>query len=789
MKNLKLWGSWLCACFLLTTAMSAQKKITGQILHSSSKQPIEYATVSVFSLDSVLVDGTVTDANGQFLLSLKKGNYNLQSGFLGFVTDSRTLEVTGNKNLGIIELAEDGLALKEVEVVAEQSQMTMQLDKKVFNVGKDLLSQGGSANEILENVPSVTVSAEGTVSLRGNSGVTILVNGRPSTLAANNSLENIPANSIEKVEVITNPSARYEASGNAGIINIILKKNQAGGLNGTLNLTAGIPSDYRPNFSFNYRKNKINLFGNVGFKYANYKGRGILNRASTIRDYTVDQTYKQDRNDLGGFGFAGFDYFIDDKNTITFSYSNYSVVNDDQTVMDIIYNKDNPQTATENQQILDYREPESYNKIDLNYTKTFDQKGKKLSISFQNDFWFNDETEETIINEIKPTETNLLTLYTNTDESSTDYLLQTDYVTPIGKNGTLEIGLRGETRIISSDYIAQSLVNNEWEVYKGLENRLDYYERIGAAYIQYGQKFEKFSYLLGLRNEYTYVKIDETIENNIDPKKYNQLFPTINLGYNFSKQTSTSLNFSRRIRRPSFWQLNPFGGLNNPNTIFSGNSDMNPAYTSRAELSLLQRWKKLNISSSIYYSVTTDYFDFYTTTDEDATVINYPVNLEESQDYGLEISTQFRPNKWFSLSTEFNFFGYSAKGQYLEQVFDNNNSSWRTRTRLQIRLPKEITFQSSTNYSAVYQDAFIERPDQWSMDIGLGKRMMNKKLNVNFNIRNIFDSRVRNGTSTFPTFTQYEEQAWNTRQYRLSLSYRFNKGGEKGARRERGSIR
>ncbi|MEM8528696.1 MAG: TonB-dependent receptor [Bacteroidota bacterium] len=791
MKYLCLLGVLLFVSAFTTTPMFANFQIQGQIFAEEGKQALEYATVSAFQ-DSTLVDGTITDETGIFKLNLETGKYRLRIEFIGYANKEMPIVVNQNLDLGSITLSSDNVNLNAVEVTAEQSEYNLRLDKKVFNVGKDLLSRGGSVTDILDNVPSVTVEPSGTVSLRGNSGVTILIDGKPSALTQNDALSTIPASSIDRVEVITNPSARYESAGNAGIINIVLKKDRKVGFNGRASISAGIPADSRPVFSFNYRSGKLNFFGNLGARYANFIGRSDSRRVRTLDGISSSFTTNEDqnRNDKAAFGFVGMDYLINDENTLTGSYSNYSVVNTDQSRINFLYRDAEGDLTEEWKQIFDYREPESYNQLDLTYTRRFtNDESKRWTLTFQHDFWFNDETEKTQIDEVFPNELEQLNLRTNTIESSKDYLLQTDYQTGIGDNGTFEIGLRAETRVIKSDFIAENREDEEWKVFRGFDNELDYYERIGGAYVQYGQRFEKLSYLLGLRTEYTFIKIDLLDELGDVNKEYTRLFPTANVSYQFSDATSTQLSYSRRIRRPQFWQLNPFAGFSNPTEIFQGNPDIDPAYTHRVEWNAVQNWEKVSFNPAVYYSATEDYFGFYFEQQTDGLVTQMPVNLALEQNYGAEIIASYRPNEALSFNGEINWFGFTQEGQFADQNFDFSSSTWSSRLTARYRFLSTFSAQARWNYQAAYEDAVTERKAIQYADFALSKSFFDEKLTATFNVRNAFDSRWYRSITSLPDVTQADNRAWNVRRFSVDLTYQFQQGESGRLRRARGSIR
>ncbi len=791
MRLLFLLVALAIASALPARSVSVKHLLRGKIVTAETDQPLEYATVSAYTQDSTLVEGTITNAEGFFTLRLTSGAYRLHIEYIGFTTREIPVTVDQDIDLGTLSLGSDAVALDAVEVTAQKSQLNLQLDKKVFNVGQDLLSRSGSATDVLDNVPSVSVEPDGTISLRGNSGVKILINGRPSSIADNNALSSLPAASIERIEVITNPSARYESAGNAGIINIVLKANREFGFNGTATVTGGYPADYQPVFNFNLRKNKVNFFGNLGAKYADYKGRGNSSRTNFLEGIPafIEQSYQQDRNDVAGFGFVGVDYFINEQQTITASYSNYSVVNEDQTTLQIDYLDRDRVPEQQWLQTLDYREPESYNQLDLAYTKTYDQEGKKLTINLQHDFWFNEETENIHIAATYPTPEDLLRLRTVTDESSKDYLLQSDYQTRLGEHGRFEAGIRGETRVIVSDYIAESLEDDEWAVYRELDNRLDYYERIGGAYVQYGQELGKFNYLLGLRTEYTLVRVENANQEDVISKTYTRLFPTANLSYQLAETASAQLSYSRRIRRPSFWQLNPFGGLSDPNELFVGNSDIDPAYTDRIEFNFLRSWEQLTLNPAVYFSRTLDYFATFIQQQPDGLVLRSPINLDRENNYGVEVTLTYRPTDWIDLYGEINYFGYSQQGLFADRDFAFSSDTWQGSTRLQLQSGTGWMFQGSFDYRARYRDAQINSKALYYASFALAKRLANDRLTITFNLFNAFDSREYRRTITQPTFTQFSANAWNVRRFKLDFTYRIQKGKKLPVRRVRGSIR
>ncbi len=763
-----------------TAPITKKYNLSGTLVDAQLKTPLEFATITILDSDDQVLTGTVTDVEGRFSLPLTNGSYKVKIEFLSFLPYETNVDLQKDTDLGTIALEPDAQQMETVEVRAEKSQMEFKLDKKVFNVGKDLTNQGGSVNDVLENLPSVTVESTGTVSLRGNSGVRILINGKPSVIAANNGLSQIPAQSVERIEVITNPSARYQASGTAGIINIILKRNRLQGLSGSVEGSVGYPADHSLTGNLAYKNEKYNLFGTLGGRYSNYRGAGSNFQTNTVDGelQTLDQINDQDRNDKAYNFYVGGDYYFNEENTLTTSFFRYALNNTDETRLN--YNFLTPSGSADSviRRTENYFEPQRYNQLEVSYTKTFkEQEGKKWTIDFQYDFWNDDEQENIRTEQFLPQALSLSEIRTRTLESSKDFLLQSDFVLPIGEKGSLEMGLRAESRIITSDFVVEEFLNEGWQPYRNIDNELDYTERIGGAYVQYGHNWEKWSVLLGLRSEYTDIEIRDVQESFTNQKDYLQFFPTLHLNRTFSENTKLQLSYSRRIRRPRFWQLNPFGGLTDNNAIFVGNPDLDPAYTNSLELGLLQNFEKWTFNPAVYFQRTSDFFQFYIepANNSDNAFITLPINLEQEDRYGIELSTSYNPAKWLQLSGDFNYYGFQQTGIYEERDFDFEDSSWFTRLSARLRFPAEFTFQARFNYQGENPDAQAITKPIYFADFALSKNLMGKKATLTLNVRNAFDTRRERRVITGDGFRLEQMEQWVGRRIRLAFQYRFNR--------------
>lgn len=758
-----------------TTINPKMVTIKGTIVDQNTHNPLDYATITIFDAKTKeIFSGDISDETGSFSLKVPTGKYDIKIEYLAyknFLLENK--DIQSDLDLATINMEPDKTVLQEVEVVAEKTTVEYQLDKKVFNVGKDLIAKGGSVNDILDNVPSVTVDAGGTVNLRGNSNVKILINGKPSVLTANSGLEQLPAETVEKVEVITNPSARYEASGTAGIINIILKKNKRSGFGGSLQLVTGFPANHRANINVNYKTQKINLFSNVGYRYANFHGAGEQYQTTEFNGITsiLDQTSSQKRNDDHYNIYFGGDYYINDKNTLTTSYYYNKVVNTDKTDYSYTFSDQNHETDSIISRIENYREPQRFNQLEIDHVKTFNKKGQKWTTNVQYDFWNDDENENITQQLTFPALGEFSTINTRDIESSKDLLIQSDFQSPISENAKLEAGVRGEIRRITSDYT----VHIDDVLQEAFDNLLHYDERIYGAYVQYANKKGKLNYLLGLRVEHSDIGISDQENQFNDLKQYTNFFPTAHFTYNFSQTFNTQLSYSRRINRPRFWQLNPFGGLSDFRNIFAGNPDLNPMYTNSFELGMLKRWNKVNLNPSVYYQRNQDFFQFITSYSPDGYFLMLPVNLDMENRLGVEISSTYSPAKWIRISAEVNYYTYEQSGQFEGTDYNTKDNAWSARINSRLRFPKGLSGQASFSYTGPNQSGQNYNKSQYWANLAVSKDFWNDKASITINAINIFDSRINREIVTGPGYNLESSRKRIGTRVAATFTYRFNR--------------
>lgn len=771
--------------------------IKGQVVDSETNAGLEFATISIFSKrDDKIVSGGITDEAGNFSFESRPGPMYAVVEFIAYKAQKiETLEInreSRSANLGIVKLQSDAAVLEEVEVTAEKSSMQLSLDRKIFNVGKDLANRGGTALDILDNVPSVTVDIDGGVELRGSANVRMLIDGKPSGIigvGGSNGLRTIPANLIERVEVITNPSAKYEAEGMSGIINIVLKKNQKSGFNGSIDLTAGFPLTAGIAANLNYRKDKFNFFLNYGLRYGENPGQGFRNQEFINSGDTLEisnQTREHLRSGLSNTVRFGADYYFTEKSVLTTSFQ-YKI-SEDNNFATLVY--DDFRINLDSQILNTVRsddEIEDEDKIEyaLSYTKKF----KERNHEFVADFRYQDNRETEFSNLVEryqtfqnQTDLDNLNQRSNNAEGERMYILQADYTKPFSKESKFEMGLRGSFRQITNDFIVEEFVSDDdiWVSLPEFTNDFIYDENIYAAYFIYGNKVNRISYQVGLRTEYTDVRTELVNTSEVNPRDYLNLFPSAHLGYELTEGNTVQISYSRRVRRPRFWDLNPFFTFSDQRNFFSGNPDLDPEFTDSYELGYMKIWEKGTLNSSLYYRIGKDIIQRQRTINQDGTTQTKPENLGSSEDYGLEINGNYRPNQKFQANANLNFFRSIIDG---EDFGSADTYTWSARGSSRFSLPKEIDGQITLNYRAPRETVQGRRLAITSVDLGFSKEILKRKGTLTLSVKDLLNSRKRRGFTDIENFFAEEEFQWRSRQVILGLNYRINQKKQRGGGR------
>lgn len=775
--------------------------VIGTIVDQDTQSPLEFATITIFaSKDSSLIGGGVTDLKGDFKIEVKPGTYWVKLEFIAYqaliVENVIVTKNTPEVDLGTIGLLPAAEVLAEVEVIAEKSTMQLALDKKIFNVGKDLANIGGSASDILDNVPSVSVDIEGNVSLRGSSAVRILVNGQPSTLVGlsnTDGLRQLPANLIERIEVITNPSARYEAEGMAGIINIVLKKERSKGLNGSFDVNVGYPDNYGTSLNLNYRRDKINFFTSYGLRYR--KNPGSSSRYQEFYGDTsttiIDQIGTRERGGWSNNIRLGTDIFFNKNNTLTstFTYSFSDENNNSETKFETYLNsKDNLQELS--RRFENELEDENELEYSLIYKKTFEQKDREFIVNLQ--YQESTEGENSTYREAffnsdgTPSNDADLNQRSNNDEGQKNWSLQLDYIHPISKDGKFETGLRGTLRDITNDYLVEELADGTWLNLENLSNNFIYNEDIYAAYAIFGNKINRFSYQLGLRLEHSEVLTELLQTNEVNDRSYTNLFPSAHVTYELAANNAIQLSYSRRLRRPRFWDLNPFFTFSNPKNLFAGNPNLNPEFTHSIELGHIKYWDKASFSSAIYYRHTDGVIERITRKVGIDSTETRPQNLATEDAMGLEFTFSADVKKWWKMDGDMNFYRSITDGESEGISLYADTYTWFARLNNRVTVAKNIDMQMRLNYRAPRETTQGKQKSYTTMDLGASKDIFKNKGTLTLSVRDVFNSRRRRSISFNEGFYQESSFQWRSRQITLSLNYRLNQNKKRGGRGDGG---
>ena len=787
----------------------AKVSLSGTVIDQETGQPLEYATITLKNNRRPdFLQGGITDAQGKFSVEIFPGKYAIAIEYISFETYTQDeMLIRNSQDLGTIELNIAVNSLEEVELVGEQTQVEIRLDKRIYNVGKDITVRGGSVADVLGNVPSVSVDVEGNVALRGNDNVRILINGKPSGLvglSGPQGLRQLPAESIEKVEVITSPSARYDAEGTGGILNIILKKQELQGLNGNFAFNGGIPETYRGTATLNWRTNKVNFFttNTLG------KNSSIGNSSTDNEYYNGDDpsTYlfersKTTRSRNALFSSLGMEYYIDDSSSITLSgfYRDNDGNNEGDNKIDEVDAQDRIITA--NQRLQDENELDRSYQLTGLYEKKFNDKGHELSATYQYEESNEDEVADIISQQLQPSFRLNDSEKVSTLESQKRILAQIDYVYPINENTQIELGYRGTFNTLETDYEVAFIQNGNAIIDENLSNLLIYKEFVNAAYAQFGQKKEAFSFLLGLRMEDSNIVIDQRTTNDYNNKRYTNWFPTVNLSWEFSERENITLGYARRIRRPRSRFLNPFPSRNSITNVFQGDPDLDPTFTGSFDLGYLKRMDKVTINSSVYYQQSTNNFTFISEdtgetailsgdpNDPDSEVVYVPVlrrgpiNLATNKRIGGEVNVAYTPSRKIRLNGNFNLFSSETIGTYKGIVLDAQNISWSSRLITSINFGKGLSWQNQLFLRGPRVTAQSKSKPFGGLSTAINKDVLKDKGTLSFRISDVFNTqRFRSETFT-ETFFSNSEFQWRQPSYIATFTYRLNQKKNQRGRR------
>ena len=773
--------------------------ITGQIVDSLSKESVEFANIALYrQRDSSLVTGTMTDAQGNFKLEkLAPGRFYLEVKFIGY--KSRKLSGiavsprTPQVNLGKVGILSSSQDIEAVVVTGEKRMLQHNLDKKVINVDKDIASQGGTALDVLQNVPSVDVDNDGNVSLRGSTNVNILIDGRPSNLT---SLDELPAQMIESVEVITNPSARYDPDGLSGIVNIVLKKKKERGYNGMVSLMAGTGDKYNGSLSLNVRQNKFNFFANYDFRKMRMDSYSNSNRITMLDKNTeIDSSSYlfQDQDGLRNGMFnnfrGGVDYSINSKTTLSFtgSFNVRGFDNDNSSISNSSNSYNSFISVADRKSVND--NSGIGQEYALNFKRTFDSPGQEWTA----DVFFSrmDGTNESEIYETinKNSAIGVVQERSNTDSWINTFTVQTDYVRPIGNGGRLEAGLKGTIRENDADYLYDTLniPLNQWNIDPTRSNRFVYNEQVYSVYGIYSNTFadNKFSYQIGVRVEDQVTNSDQrSTKEKVDTSRLN-FFPSMHLRWEPNQKNSFQVSYSRRVNRPNAFILNPFLNTSDKYNWSKGNPYLEPEFTSSVDFSYNLNYPKTKVSSSVFYRDTRNGFSRKVSVIDTVKTLSTYINLSHNESYGVEGVLTQTFTKWWRISANYSYFYTKLHGDVSRGA--DEGSAWTAKLTSFFTIGKNVDFQINGNYRSKVISAggsgrgfFMmggaqgETKEMYWIDLGARVNVLNNKGTITLRVSDIFKTQTHKSDTWDTNFTSYSESGRDSRVVFIGFSYRIN---------------
>ena len=754
--------------------------LTGTVVEKSSDNPLESAVVQVLSsVDSSVIDGATTDKKGRFLISdVPVGLYMIKISYIGYSTAIASNIEIGKDikevDVGTIKLEDKTEVTQEIEVTSDAPLITFEAGKKTYDAKRDLTSQSGNTLDLLRNIPSVEVDNDGNVSLRGAGNVKILIDGKPSALLSNGTqvLENIPASLVDKVEIINNPSAKYEAEGVSGIINIIMKQDQSLGYNGNVKVNGGTEDKYNITIGGSNKFGKLMLEVNYSYWKYSLPGRSELDRSNFTSSTNVNQELVWRYKGISHYGSVNADYEFDKKHTLTFVSNVFHYdrgLNANNTLN--FYDASNVNTSNLFSYNDDGKDGINFDGT-LTYIKSFDEKGRDFTTFINYSFRNENSLVKYEINDF----VNSISYQERESKYDFNFLnVQADYIHPINEGSKIETGIKMNSRFIVGDYHFKTLDNNmgTWMNDPARENDADYVDLISASYVNYSGQYKDFSYQAGVRGEHTY--LDFSILNGAE--KYNRdyfdIFPSVSLSQNLGQENQFLLSYSRRINRPNLFFLNPFIDYFDDFTKRSGNPYLNPEYIHSGELGYTRFLSFATLTLNGYFRNVRDVINFTSTVDTSGTTYLRPENAGKSNTFGSEFIVQGNLAKWWSLNGSFDYFQTNLYGNFLDSDFDKTYNAWNARLSSNVAIPEIADIQLSYLYFGEQQNAQGSFEPFQMLNLAIQKSFLDKKLVLALRINDLLNQqkfRMSNGGSDF---SQNIYQKTNSRIVFLALTYNF----------------
>ena len=743
--------------------------ISGKVIDQKSNESLPYVNIVIRDIAKKIITGGITDLDGKFKVkNIPEGISVLEIQFIGYKTYSKEINIKRGSfrlNLGTIPLSEDSAMLDEVEIRAEVSTVVQKIDRKVINVGKDLTAAGATASELLNNVQSVSVDSQtGALSLRGNSNVRVLVDGKPTNISTAQLLQQIPSSSIKSIELITNPSAKYNPEGMSGIVNIILNKKANIGFNGSLNtgITQATYTSYNGSLDMNYKTGKVNFYTNYG--YNNRKQNNFGNVTRTGANAST-QRFNFDNHNKSHLLKFGADIYINDKNTLSF-YTTQNFADNFGSGGTKVYD-------TNNNLLIDapFTSDSGDNKssvYNLNYKVDFDKKGHNL------------ELEATYSNSDAPEYAVRNTGTENIGNKRSNTLFNIDYTNPISKNGKLELG--AEVRINETE--------NKNENTNALNSSFKYDRKMYSAYINYGHKFNKITMQVGARLEQ--YNVDGLFNQDTKtPSPYTSdifsIYPSAFFTYTPSEKNQFQLSYSRRVDRPSIQQVNPIREWSTPLITSLGNPDLLPQFTNSFEVNYTRQIKGGSVTFGTFFRRVNDEISTILYKDPNDPTNTKQIKSDDNFDgnnrYGFEASSNYKVANWWRVNASLDFYSQTLKGIVANSQTEVTNNAFNVRVSNSFNATKNLRIQLFGMYRGANKTLQFNASEMWMVASGASYRVLKGKGNVTFRVNDIFNTARFKFNSTTP-FTQTGQFQGDNQSVFLGFNYRFG-GGKNRAKSRR----
>jgi outer membrane receptor protein involved in Fe transport len=763
--------------------------IFGKIIDQSNHNPVEFATIAVFKVeDSLIVNGAIANIEGEFEVEdIPLGNYYVEIDFIGYtkkiINHISISEKNSEFDIGTIQLESFAKNMDEFNVVDEKELVEIKIDKTVYNVSKDPASQGNNGLDMLKTIPSVDVDIEDNISLRNDNSVKVLIDGKPSPIPASQLLKDIPASLIEKIEVITNPSAKYNPEGMSGIINIILKKEKAVGFNGNINGSIGYGNTarYNSSLSLNFRRKKINIYGNIGLYKGEWSSIGNTNRTYLTTDtlYFQELTFDRSGSYTSLWYSGGFDYYVNDKNTFYLEASGWGGAGSNLFNNHYSFLNGKNELQSYSDRVSDGASNYSGQDINIGWQKEFDKDGDH-TLDFDFDFsksvddGNNNIAEHFFLSD--DTETGIPAIQ-NTKTPGIDYEFEgyIDYVLPVNDSLEIETGINTTITDAQREFYSES--NDSLNVIfpdVNLNNEVTYQQTVNAAYVTIGKQFKKIGVKFGLRGENVTTKIKLINTNEEFNKQYTSIFPSVYLTYKLIKKHELKLSYSRRINRPNEWEINPFASYSDPYSLRIGNPDLDPEYINVYELGYLFQGDKITLTPSAYVRQIVDKKTQFSEINNEGILISTYNNSGRLLVKGVEFITRYSPYKWLRLNATLNYSQSKYSDLNLMGTPNTTIDGWSLQLSSSLTFNKGLSMQIYGNYFAKKISIQGTTLPRYGVTMAVRKKILKDKGSLSIRASDIFNTREYNYMSTdLGGYSARSNSKWASRTIYLSFRYSF----------------